>query len=161
MDPAEYLTFVPLLFYGIALTDLLGQWRRFFDRNYFYLPYFLTTLVFTEVAVWDVYTYLEVVSNLEGVSYRQYWSYLIKPILFLLTVSALTPESDQQDTEGYFKQRLSLVYGLMAVFIASHSITYRRIIAIILCLAIAVSKKLWLIYVVAVVWLLELWGRMI
>jgi hypothetical protein len=29
MDPAEDLAFVPLLFYGIALAELLGQWRRF------------------------------------------------------------------------------------------------------------------------------------
>ena len=94
MDPAEYLAFVPLLIYGIALADLLGQWRRFFDKDYFYFPYFLTTIIFTEAAVWNVYKYLEVVTNLEGVSYAQYWAYLVQPVLFLITVSALTPESN-------------------------------------------------------------------
>jgi hypothetical protein len=29
MEAPEYLAFIPLLFYGIALADLLGQWRRF------------------------------------------------------------------------------------------------------------------------------------
>ena len=53
MEAPEYLAFIPLLFYGIALADLLGQWRRFFDGDYFYLPYFLTTLIFTEVAIWN------------------------------------------------------------------------------------------------------------
>ena len=169
MDPAEYLAFVPLLFYGIALADLLGQWRRFFDRDCFYLPYFVTTIIFTESAVWNVYIYLEVVSHLEGIRYHQYWSYLVQPMLFLLTVSALTPESDNQDTEGYFKQRLSLVYGLMAIFVASHflagfgatvPVTFPRIILIALCIAIVLTKKIWLIYVTTVFWFVGLVGRM-
>ncbi len=162
MDPAEYLAFVPLLFYGIALADLLGQWRRFFDRNYFYLPFFLTTIMFTEGAIWNVYKYLDVVSILGSVRYAQYWSYLIQPILFLITVSALTPESDIQNTKGYFHDRISLVYGLISIFIASHFLSLFglqtpfnymnniRIILILLTATIAITKKVWLIYLVAI-----------
>jgi len=54
MDSTEYLAFVPLLLYGIALADLfdlLGQWRRFFDKEYLYWPYFLTTVMVTELAI--------------------------------------------------------------------------------------------------------------
>lgn len=171
MDPAEYLAFVPLLFYGIALADLLGQWRRFFDRNYFYFPYFLTTIIFTEAGVWNVYQYLEVVSRLEGVSYAQYWLYLVQPIIFLLTVSALTPESEIKDTESYFKERLSLVYGLLAIFIFSHFfsgfssiiavslLNYTRIILAALSVIIAFIKRIWLIYLMAVVWFFSLLVR--
>ena len=168
MDPAEYLAFVPLLFYGIALADLLGQWRRFFDKDYFYFPYFLTTIIFTEAAVWNVYRYLEVVSHLEGVRYAQYWLYLVQPILFLLTVSALTPESEREDTERYFKQRFSLVYALAAIFVLSHflsgfgsiipltNLRYTRIILIVLSVLIALTRRIGLIYVLAGVWFVSL-----
>ncbi len=168
MDPAEYLAFVPLLFYGIALADLLGQWRRFFDREYFYLPYFLTTVVFTELAIWNVYGYLAVVDRLENATYRQYWAYLLQPMLFLLTVSALTPESEDRDTREYFANRLSLIYGLMAAFIASHflsshqpdsPVTIPRLIGTALCLAVAVTRRLELIYVLLVVWLVGIVRR--
>jgi hypothetical protein len=169
MDPAEYLAFVPLLFYGIALADLIGQWRRFFDRDYFYFPYFLTTIIFTEASVWNVFQYLVVVSHLEGIRYAQYWLYLIQPMLLLLTVSALTPESENSDTKGYFHERLSLVYGLAAIFVSSHflsgfasmtSLTYTRIVLIALSFTIALTKKIWLIYLTAVVWFVGLLLRM-
>jgi hypothetical protein len=170
MDPAEYLAFVPLLFYGMALADLLGQWRRFFDRNYFYFPYFLTTIIFTEAAVWNVYLYLEIVNYLEGIRYAQYWLYLIQPILLLLTVSALTPDSEKQDTKSYFKERFSLVYTLAAIFVFSHflsgfgsirPLTYTRIVLFVLSVAIAITKKIGLIYLTGVVWFLSLLLRLI
>jgi len=31
MDLTEYMVFLPLLIYGIALADLFSQWKRFFD----------------------------------------------------------------------------------------------------------------------------------
>jgi hypothetical protein len=168
MDPGEYLAFIPLLIYGIALAELLVQWRRFFDKDQFYLPYFLTTIVFTEAAIWNVYNYLEVVAGLEGVLYHQYWGYLIQPMIFLLIVSALTPEPDSKDTEAYFKARMPVVFGLMAVFIFVHlfagfgttvELTVARGIAIALCIAIAVTRNVWLVYVMVVVWLLGLVER--
>lgn len=161
MEAAEYLAFVPLLFYGIALADLLGQWRRFFDREAFYLPYFLTTIVFTELAIWNVYEYLAVVNQLDGVSYLGYWAYLLQPILFLLTVSALTPDSDENDTREYFHERMSLIYLLMACFIASHLLTITeytpanvlpRTFATFLLVAVAATHRLELVYALAVVW---------
>jgi len=168
MDPAEYLAFIPLLIYGIAIADLLGQWRRFFDRDQFYLPYFLTTIVFTEGAIWNVYNYLEVVGSLEGILYHQYWGYLLQPMIFLLVVSALTPEADNRDTEGYFKNRLPVVFGLMAAFILSHffagfgttvEITVARGIVIALGIAIAITRRIELVYVLFGAWLLSLIGR--
>ncbi len=170
MDSGEYLAFIPLLFYGIALADLLGQWRRFFDKDYRYLPYFLTTIVFTEIAVWNVFGYLEVVMSLEHVGYAQYWGFLLQPMLFLLTVSALTPESDDTDTEAYFKSRMSLVYGLMALFVLTHMLaglgwsapfSYTRVVAVVLCFAIAVTRRVELIYVTALVWLFGLIQRIV
>ena len=168
MEASEYLAFIPLLIYGIALADLLGQWRRFFDRNYFYLPYFLTPLIFTENAIWSVYGYLEVTSHLEGIKYFQYWAYLLQPMLFLIIVSALTPEPEIKDTETYFKKRMPVVFGLMAVYISSHFIANYgvmsqlnvvRLLAIVLCIVMAVSRRAWLVYVVTTLWLFSLFAR--
>lgn len=168
MDPAEYLVFIPLLIYGIALADLLGTVRCFFDKEYFYLPYFISTLMFTEIAVWNIFIYLDVTSSLVGISYLRYWGYLLQPMIFLLMVSALTPEKENIDTEKHFKQRISVVYGLMALFVASHlftgigsftTITYIRIVGAVYCLAIAITRKIWLIYVAVGIWLLSLLGR--
>jgi hypothetical protein len=168
MEPAEYLAFIPLLFYGMALAELLSQWRRFFDKDFLYWPYILTTIVFTEVAIFNVYLYLDVTEVLAGIGYYQYWRYLSQPIVFLLTVSALTPEAENRNTEAYFKQRLPIIFGLMAVFIASHllpglgnsvQVNPARIAAIAICLLIAFTRKVELVYVMTVVWLVSLFMR--
>ena len=120
------------------------------------------------VAVWNVYAYLEVLPNLKSAGYVQYWAFMVQPMLFLLTVSALTPEAENQDTEEYFKRRMPVVFGLMAVFIFSHlfsgfgasvPVTVPRIIAIGLCIAIAATRKIALVYVMAAVWVLTLVAR--
>ena len=168
MQPSEYLAFIPLLIYGLALADLLGQWRRFFERDYFYLPYFLTTLIFTEVAIWNVFIYLGVTQQLAGISYFQYWLYLSQPMLFLITVAALTPETENKETEIYFKQRIPIVFGLMALYIGSHlfqdygpggGLNTVRVVTVALCGATAASRKVWLVYVAAGLWGISLITR--
>ena len=51
MDAAEYLAFLPLLIYGIALADLFSQWKRLFNPKQLYLPYILLTGILTETAI--------------------------------------------------------------------------------------------------------------
>ena len=168
MEPSEYLAFIPLLIYGIALADLLGQWRRFFDRDYFYLPYFLATVIFTEIAIWNVFIYLEVTGRLEGISYFKYWLYLLQPVTFLIAVSALTPDAEDHDTEAYFKKRMPVVFGLMALYIGSHlfqdygpggGLNTVRVVTVALCGATAASRKVWLVYVAAGLWGISLITR--
>lgn len=168
MQPSEYLAFIPLLIYGLALADLLGQWRRFFERDYFYLPYFITTLIFTEVAIWNVFIYLGVTEMLAGIGYFQYWLYLSQPMLFLITVAALTPEPENKETEVYFKQRMPIVFGLMALYIGSHLFTsvgstpalnVVRVITVLLLVSIAASRKVWLVYVASILWVISLFAR--
>ena len=48
-------------------------------------------IVFTEAAVWNVYSDREVVESLEGIHCLEYWGYLLQPMIFLLIVSAPTP----------------------------------------------------------------------
>lgn len=168
MQPSEYLAFIPLLIYGLALADLLGQWRRFFEKDYFYLPYFLTTLIFTEVAIWNVFIYLGVTQQLAGISYFQYWLYLSQPMLFLITVAALTPETENKETEIYFKKRIPIVFGLMALYIGSHlfssvgstpALNVVRVITVVLLVIIATTRKVWLVYVATILWVASLFAR--
>ena len=144
--------------------------RRFFDRESFYLPYFLTTVVFTELAIWNVYGYLDVVQQLEEANYRQYLGYLLQPMIFLLTVSALTPELEASDTKAHFQKRVSLIYGLMAAFIGCHlfigydqpaSRVAVRLVATVLLIAIAVTRRTAIIYALFVVWTLGLVSRLV
>ncbi len=165
MDSAEYLAFVPLLLYGMALADLLGQWRRFFEKKYIYWPYFLTTVIFTELAIRNVFLYLEVVQKLDGISYFHYWLDLMQPVIFLMVVSALTPDSAESDTKDYFEKRITIVFALFAAFIASHflpaygvavAMDYARVAAVVTCVSIAVTRRTWLVYVLGGVWFLGL-----
>lgn len=169
MSAAEYLAFVPLLFYGIALADLFRQWRRLFEFSSFCLPYSLTTLVFTELAIWNVYGYLASVDQFERASYVQYWGFLLQPILFLLTVSAMTPETKDHDLTEFFGRRIRLIYGLMAGFLLTNfvfsfdglaSLITPRFLAMVLLVAVAISRRIEICYVLFVVWLGSLYLRL-
>ncbi|RLB53106.1 MAG: hypothetical protein DRJ42_12845, partial [Deltaproteobacteria bacterium] len=51
MDIIEFLLFIPLLIYGIALSQLLSQWKRIFDFKNFYGPFVVTVVAVTVVAI--------------------------------------------------------------------------------------------------------------
>ena len=169
MNVADYLSFIPLLLYGIALAELFGQWRRFFDKEYLYWPYLVTTVVFIEIAIWNVYIFLFIAKDIAAVNYLQYWIFLLQPILFLLLVHALTPDPEVKNTEDYFKKRMPVVFGLMGIYIASHMIpgldsmleiiNIPRLIAVVLCVSIAISRKVYLVYLMGVLWLVSLFLR--
>ena len=168
MSAAELLSFIPLLLYGVALADLFGQWRRFFDKDYLYWPYVFTTIIFTEVAIWNVYLFLVDIQDAELLSYFDYWSFLCQPILFLLIVHAFTPESETKDTATYFKKRITIVFTLFAIYIALHflpgmgdasELNLPRLLGIVICLVIAFSRYIPLVYVFAVIWVISLFFR--
>ena len=167
MSTAEYLAFVPLLLYGIGLADILGEWKRFFDPKAMFLPYTLFTIGLTEIAIYNVFVYVNVVSQLEHTSYLQYLSFLTAPFLFLITVSAFTPEKEAE-TKAYFVSRLRLFSVLLVLFITSHllyageeftSATLFRGVAIAVLVLLAVFRNMWLVYVFFVVWLVTLFMR--
>ena len=60
MDPEEYLAFIPLLIYGLAIADLLNEWRRFFKKEQWYLPYTIMSIIFTETAIYNVFIYINI-----------------------------------------------------------------------------------------------------
>ena len=160
----EYLAFIPLLLYGLALADLFSQWRRFFESQYMYWPYVVTTFILTEIAIWNIFISMDYLEIYPSVTYHQYWLFLLQPILFLILVHAFTPDKENRDTEGYFRMRMRLVFLLLGIYIGSHliptlsankDIQITRIGAMIICLAIAFSRKIWLVYLLGIYWLVS------
>ncbi len=170
MNATDLLSFIPLLLYGIALAELFSQWRRFFEKQYMYWPYVLCTVIFTEMAIYNIYLFFVQLDQTTINGYDQYWSILIQPIIFLLAVHAFTPEVENKDTEGYFKNRISVVFLLIAAYIGSHlipsathnmdmSMILARVLAIAVCIAIALSRYVPLVYLLGVIWFASLFLR--
>ena len=168
MNAAELLSFIPLLLYGIALADLFSQWRRFFDKNLLYWPYVISTIVFTEIAIWNIYLFIEQLQQLNFEGYYDYWIILVQPIIFVLAIHAFTPDPENQDTEAYFKKRLTIVFVLFAIYIGLHLIPgasdnkemiLTRLFAIFLCLSIALTRYIPLVYILGAIWLVSLFYR--
>ena len=167
MDSSEYLAFVPLLIYGIALADLFGEWKRLFDKTQWFLPYILLTIVFTEVAVYNVFIYLKLVNQMAGLNYINYLITLLPPFLFMLLVNAFTPDKGDI-TKDYFLKHMPIFMSLLAAFIASHflfnfeenplTIT-GRIASVVFILAVGFSRKMWLVYLMSFFWLILLLTR--
>jgi hypothetical protein len=160
MDATEYLAFLPLLLYGIALADLFSQWKRFFNPEKWFLPYLLFTIILTETALYNVFIYAELIDELAGLSYFQYLSYLLPPFLFMLTTNNFTPDEDS-DTEKYFRKQMPVFFSLLALFVSSHylydfdenlSMLIGRFIAILFILIAGITRKIWLFYVLVALW---------
>lgn len=168
MSSGEILAFIPSFLYGIALAELFSQWRRFFQKQYRYWPYIITTIIFTEIAIWNVYLFLVQIQDSRLITYHEYWLFLIQPIIFLLLVHAFTPEIKLKDTETYFKKRIPLVFGLSAFYFAFHMTPsfsgsmkeiLLRVIAIIICVIIALTRNIKVIYAFGILWFLTLYFR--
>ena len=168
MGSTELLSFIPMLLYGIGLAELFSQWRRFFDKEYLYWPYVIMTVVLTEIAIWNVYLFFVKIDQYTVLDYYEYWSILAQPIIFLLAVHAFTPEPGNKDTEGYFKSRMLVIFILIAVYIGLHLLPgvstepvmiITRIVTVILCLLIAFTKYVPLIYALGILWIVSLFLR--
>jgi hypothetical protein len=167
MSTAEYLVFIPLLIYGVGLTTLLVEWKRLFDPSEFFLPYTLLTLVMTEIAIYNVFIYQRLINQFSGQSYLTYLTFLISPFLFFLVTNIFTPEPGEKTREHFIK-RMPLFYSLFALLVASNFI-YRleasiyanvtRIVFILVLLSTGFTRKIWLTYVVVILWLISFFIR--
>lgn len=167
MEASEYLAFLPLLIYGIALADLFSQWKRFFNLKEVYIPYLLLTIILTETALYNVFIYAELIDQLAGLSYFSYLLYLIPPFLFMLTANIFTPDKDS-DTEEYFLRQMPVFLSLLALFSASHFLydfnenfptIVGRMTAILIIIITGISRKIWMFYIVVVLWIFLLFVK--
>ena len=178
MDIVEFLLFIPLLIYGLALSSLLGQWKHLVDVENWYWPYLVTVIVFTEVAVWNIYGFLDVFNQRAAHSYISYLADLSAPLLLLLAVNSLVREEADGGGESVgkvrvitaegFADRIRSTYFFMGCFVALHLLPqfraddgslWVRLPAIVILFAIAWSKKTWLVYVLGAVWIFSFASR--
>ncbi|MFO7669494.1 MAG: hypothetical protein R6W31_07530 [Bacteroidales bacterium] len=167
MDITEYLAFLPMLIYGIALADLFGQWKRFLRPKKIFLPYIILTIILTETAIYNVFVFAGLLEELAGQTYYSYLKYLIPPFLFMISVNSFTPD-DESDTEEYFMKNMPLFFTLFALFAASHffydfdekiTVLVIRIIGILIIFLTGLFRKKWMINLVYVLWILMLIAR--
>lgn len=167
MDATQYLAFLPLLIYGLGLTALMSDWKRHFDFKEFYLPYTMLSIVVTEVAVYNIFIYIQLIAKFQYQSYLSYLSYLVSPFLFFMSAQVFTPDPGV-NTKEYFVKRMSLFYSLFALLIASHFIyelvesryaAIMRLVFIALIIGVGFSRKPWLSYLVVLFWVVSLFIR--
>jgi hypothetical protein len=163
MSVVEYLVFIPLLIYGMGLTTLLVEWKRLFDPTEIFLPYTLLTLVMTEIAIYNVFIYQRLINQFTGQNYLTYLTFLISPFLFFLVTNIFTPEPGDK-TKEHFIKRMPLFYSLIALLVASNFIymleesiyaNVTRIIFILVLLSAGFTRKIWLTYVVVLMWMIS------
>ena len=167
MNASEVLANLPLLIYGIAIAELFSQWRRFINFQKVYPPYALLTIILTEVAIYNVFLFAQLVDEIQNMTYRKYLMYLFPSIVFMITVYSFTPERED-DTEEYFKKNIPIVFSLISIFVASHflyvfdeirGVVLGRISILIWLILIVILRKVWMIYVFIVIWFLLLFLR--
>lgn len=167
MKASEVLAFLPLLIYGIAIAELFSQWKRFINFKRIYLPYALLTILLTEIALYNVFLFSQLVSEIDSMNYKSYLLYIIPPFIFMIAVNIFTPEKED-DTEVYFKENMPIFFTLIALFVASHyffkfdefgMMYLARIIIIVWLLLTGFFRKTWMVYVFVAIWFLLFLNR--
>jgi hypothetical protein len=161
----QALAFVPLLIYGFGISKLLSEWGRLFDSKKYFLPYLLFTIMLTEVAVYSVFVYTQLLLKLPDLNYLTYLSYLIPPFLFFLVTNVFTPDKGA-DTKEYFIKKMPLFFILLALFFGSqflydmHESNYVHIIRLVVIVVLILTglfyRKVWITYVLVVIWLIAI-----
>ena len=152
MSKDEFFAFMPLLIYGIAVTELVMHWRDYLKKERRYWPHLLTGIILLELAFLNFYFLYDELDELFN-SYPNFLFRLTSPLILLLAVSVYTPEAER-DVKEYFDDKISLIYGLLAAFIVINMlsdlgynlINLIRLIAIVICLLIAITRIKWLIF---------------
>jgi hypothetical protein len=119
MDKIEYLYFIPLLLYGIALNDLFVQFKYFLQPKFRYAPYVLTILLFVEMLVFNVYEYFEYAQGMNVDNYFEYMFFLIPPVLSMMLVSSTIIKEEAEDIERAYHETIRYTYILLALLMVS------------------------------------------
>ncbi|MEQ8323616.1 MAG: hypothetical protein RIC15_11845 [Vicingaceae bacterium] len=152
MSKDEFFAFMPLLIYGIAIGELVMHWRDYLKKDRRYWPHLVTGILLLELAFSNFYFLYDILEEL-FVDYLHFLARLTAPLVFLLMSSVYTPE-DNRDIESYFLERMGMIFSLLALFVFLNMImefgfdvlTYIRASAVVFCLLVAWSKKLWIFW---------------
>lgn len=152
MANKDYFLILPLLLYGLAISDLVNSWRSFFIKEKRYWPHVITSLLLLEISFWNFYQLDQWMTEDTFMSYFMYFKVLFPPLIFLLVVAVFTPDSDEKDIKGYFQKNMPIIFGGIALFVASHFLLewdkniIIRVLGILTLLATAFFRKEWMIY---------------
>ena len=119
MSSAEYLAFIPLLLYGLGISEILEKWKRYLLPKYFYLPYVLLALALLESGIYAVWEYLQIIPSLSDSNYFQYLAHLLPPLLYFFMCKVLTPDS-KASSKDYLTKRLRPILTMAFLFLLSH-----------------------------------------
>ncbi len=157
MSQKEYYLILPLLLYGLAISDLVNSWRSFFFSERRYWPHILTSLMLLEAAFWNFFRMNDWMTTNSYESYLSYSRFIITPLAFILVVAVFTPDRENSDIKSYFDSNMRIIFGGLAVFMALHFLfvppgqmeapeLIARCTMIGLLLITAILKKPWLVY---------------
>ena len=152
MSQDEFFAFMPLLIYGIAVSELVMHWRDYLKKDRRYWPHLITGLILLELAFLNFYYLYDKLDELFS-TYYYFLFRLLSPIVLLLAVSVYTPEEDRGIKE-YFKKNASIVFTLIGVFILLNIVTefgfnyvnLIRAIGMMICFLIALTNRFWLLW---------------
>ena len=161
----QALGFVPFLIFGFGITQLLSEWKRLLATKEYFLPYLLFTIMLTEIGIYTVFVYAQLLFKLPDLNYLTYLSYLIPPFLFFMITNVFTPDKGT-DTKEYFIRRMPLFFILLALFFGSQFlfdlnespvVHFLRLVVIgILIVAGLFYRKIWVTYVLVAIWLIAI-----
>jgi hypothetical protein len=167
MDATQYLAFVPLMIYGLGLTALMSDWKRLFDIKQIYLPYTLLSLMITELAIYNVFIYIQVIEAFKEINYLRYLTFLVSPFIFYLAAQVFTPDPGV-NTKEYYIKRMPLFCSLLALLVGSHfiydlveskSAVILRLVFMVLIVFIGFARKPALTYLLLAFWAFSLFIR--
>ena len=92
INMVQALAFIPFLIFGFGISKLLSEWGRFLDSKNYFLLYLLFTIMLTEIGIYSVFVYAQLLFKLPDLNYLTYLSYLIPPFLFFMITNVFTPD---------------------------------------------------------------------
>lgn len=152
MSKDEFFAFMPLLIYGIAVSELIMHWRDYLKSDRRYWAHLLTGIILLELAFVNFYYLYDELNEL-FVDYLHFLFRLIGPLILLLTVSVYTPE-DNKDIKEYFFDKSPIIFTLLGSFILVNLLSEFkdplmisiRLVAIVLCVLLATTRKFWILW---------------
>lgn len=167
MDKIEYLLFIPLLIYGISLSDLLSEYKRLIKDHVLHFKYLITILMLSEVAIFNIYKLYSIINAYDITTYLQYWALLIPPIIFMVLVHIFVIEERHESLDSMeqeFQKNIKPTFLLMSVYTATHfipmmnpdgGIPWVRLLSIGLLWAYIIVRKDLVFYLLMAAWLVS------
>lgn len=120
MAEKDYYLILPLLLYGLAISDLVSSWRSFFFSERRYWPYIPTSLLLLEASFWNFYRMNKWMTIDSFENYLSYSPFIITPLVFIVVVAVFTPDKENEDIKTYFQSNMRIIFGGLAIFVALH-----------------------------------------